>query len=479
MSRVRVRKPKGRHPAARPPHRTTPITAAAPTPESHAALCASAEPCISYYRVSTKKQGKSGLGLEAQRHAVRDHVSNTGRKLIYEFTEIESGKHPDRRKLAEALRLCRLTGAKLVVARLDRLARNVSFVSRVMESGVAFEAVDFPQANRFTVHVIAAMAEYELRLISERIKAGLAAAKARGIKLGGFRGGTGNLEGLAKGRAVRSAKAAARAADLAGVIADIRASGFVSHGLIARELNARGIFAPRGGPWSGSVLKPVLQRLSVGMTVQESLRVRRGTKSDWISSLAPVIAEIQASGFHSARAIAAELNARGLSAYRGGRWFGCEVRRLLMHLPPGQWRPLYEVRREWLEQLAPVIADIQQGGYKLPGQIARELNAREVPALLGGRWRGDKVRQTLAQLSGRVSLAPSKEARSTAMTAWVAKIAPVVRDIRRSGATSATAIAGELNRRGEPAYLGGTWGRCQVRLLMMRMAPAARRRRSA
>jgi DNA invertase Pin-like site-specific DNA recombinase len=124
-----------------------------------------AEPksCVAYYRVSTQKQGRSGLGLEAQQSAVRDHLDRTNRKLVAEFVEIESGTNPDRPKLAEALKLCRLTRSKLIVARLDRLARNVAFVSRLMEAGVDFEAVDFPQANRLTIHILAAVAEYEAR----------------------------------------------------------------------------------------------------------------------------------------------------------------------------------------------------------------------------------------------------------------------------------------------------------------------------
>src|ERR1700730_14762435 len=128
---------------------------------------------VAYYRVSTQKQGRSGLGLEAQQRAVRDHLDRTNRKLVAELVEIESGKKPDRPKLAEALKLCRLTGSKLIVARLDRLARNVAFVSRLMEAGADFEAVDFPQANRFTIHIMAAVAEYEGRIISERTRAGL------------------------------------------------------------------------------------------------------------------------------------------------------------------------------------------------------------------------------------------------------------------------------------------------------------------
>src|SRR5712672_2197061 len=110
-----------------------------------------------------------------------------GWTLLAELIEIESGKRADRPKLEEALQLCRVHGAKLIIAKLDRLARNVAFVSNLMKSGVEFEAVDFPQANRLTVHILAAVAEHEAKVISERTKAALAAAKRRGVKLGGYR----------------------------------------------------------------------------------------------------------------------------------------------------------------------------------------------------------------------------------------------------------------------------------------------------
>jgi DNA invertase Pin-like site-specific DNA recombinase len=146
---------------------------------------------IAYYRVSTEKQGRSGLGLEAQREAVRNHLNGGSWRLAAEVVEVESGKRNDRPKLAEALRLCRLHGATLIIAKLDRLARNVAFISNLMESGVEFTAVDFPQANRLTVHILAAVAEHEREMISQRTKAALAAAKARGTKLGGDRGNAG------------------------------------------------------------------------------------------------------------------------------------------------------------------------------------------------------------------------------------------------------------------------------------------------
>ena len=139
---------------------------------------------VAYYRVSTDRQGKSGLGLEAQREAVQSYLNGGSWTLAAEVTEVESGKRNDRPELDRALGLCRLYGATLVVAKLDRLARNVAFISKLMESGVDFVAVDFPQANRLTVHILAAVAKHEAAMISQRTKAALAAAKARGVKLG-------------------------------------------------------------------------------------------------------------------------------------------------------------------------------------------------------------------------------------------------------------------------------------------------------
>jgi DNA invertase Pin-like site-specific DNA recombinase len=145
---------------------------------------------VAYYRVSTARQGRSGLGLAAQQAAVHEHLNGGKWRIVAEFTEVESGKRADNRpKLAEALAACRVHGATLIIAKLDRLARNVAFVSNLMEAGVDFEAVDFPAANRLTVHILAAVAEHEARMISERTKAALAAAKRRGVKLGGIRNG--------------------------------------------------------------------------------------------------------------------------------------------------------------------------------------------------------------------------------------------------------------------------------------------------
>lgn len=139
---------------------------------------------VAYYRVSTASQGQSGLGLEAQRQAV--HTYGTP---VAEFTEVESGRKCDRPQLTEALKYCQDHGCQLVVAKLDRLARNMQFICELMDSDIEFTAVDMPAANRLTIHIMAAMAEHEARLCSERTKAGLAAAKARGVKLGGSKCG--------------------------------------------------------------------------------------------------------------------------------------------------------------------------------------------------------------------------------------------------------------------------------------------------
>ncbi|WP_341703838.1 recombinase family protein [Ferrovibrio sp.] len=227
---------------------------------------------VAYYRVSTDKQGKSGLGLEAQRLAVTNYLNGGRWKMVAEFTEVESGKRKDRPKLAEAIAACRVYGATLVIAKLDRLARNVAFVSNLMESGVDFVAVDFPQANRLTVHILAAVAEHERAMISERTRAALAAAKARDAKLprgkrkqiGGMRGNSHAIHrlGVPKSLAARVAGAQSHATNLAPMISQIRAEGATTVRAIADELNERGVPSRRGGAWGPSQVMRLLKRLA-------------------------------------------------------------------------------------------------------------------------------------------------------------------------------------------------------------------------
>jgi DNA invertase Pin-like site-specific DNA recombinase len=216
---------------------------------------------VAYYRVSTKRQGQSGLGLEAQREAVHNYLNGGHWKLIAERTEVETGKISNRPALIEVLTLCRIHNATLVIAKLDRLARNVAFTSSLMESGVEFTACDFPTANRLTVHILAAVAEHEAKMISDRTKAALAAAKARGVVLGGDRGGIIAKVARKGNRAsakVRSEQAEKRANDLLPVLESIRADGATSLRRIAAVLNEREIPAPRGGEWSAVQVQRIL-----------------------------------------------------------------------------------------------------------------------------------------------------------------------------------------------------------------------------
>jgi DNA invertase Pin-like site-specific DNA recombinase len=218
---------------------------------------------VAYYRVSTQGQGRSGLGLEAQRKAVQDYLDGGHWKLIGEFTEIESGKRSDRPKLAEAIRAAKRHKATLVIAKLDRLARSVAFISEIMEGDVEFVAVDMPLANRLTVHILAAVAEHEREMISQRTKSALAAAKARGTLLGNRT----NIDVAQRNsRAVRSKASAQFVQNAIPIIKQIQATGLTSLREVAEALNARGIRSARGGGWHPTQVKRVLERANQGIS---------------------------------------------------------------------------------------------------------------------------------------------------------------------------------------------------------------------
>jgi DNA invertase Pin-like site-specific DNA recombinase len=219
---------------------------------------------IAYYRVSTAKQGASGLGLEGQEAAVMEYAKAGGGTLLRAYTEVETGKRSDRPELAKALSDCKRSRAVLIIAKLDRLARNVHFLSGLMEAGVEFVCCDMPSANRLTLHIMAAVAEDEAKRISERTKAALAAYKARGGLLGAARPGAYRLTGGANPKAARWAGnvATARAkdayADLAPAIASMRAEG-LSLRQIAGRLNAEGHTTRRGKRWNQVQVRRVLE----------------------------------------------------------------------------------------------------------------------------------------------------------------------------------------------------------------------------
>jgi DNA invertase Pin-like site-specific DNA recombinase len=207
---------------------------------------------VAYYRVSTDKQGRSGLGLDAQRQAVATYCPGRG-DIAAEFTEIESGRKNDRPQLAAALAACRKHRATLVIARLDRLARNVAFISNLMESRVDFVAVDMPEANRLTIHILAAVAEHEREMISKRTRDALKAAKARGTRLGN----PNPLPASIKAVQAHQAQAAEYHATVAPLIRELRGQGY-SFPAIAAELTRRHISTARGGLWYPTTVKNIL-----------------------------------------------------------------------------------------------------------------------------------------------------------------------------------------------------------------------------
>jgi len=222
---------------------------------------------ISYLRVSTQRQGKSGLGLEAQRAAVASYLNGGEWKLVAEFAEVESGRRPDRPKLAEALDMCRAHRAALVVAKVDRLTRSQGFLSRLLEAGVDVRFCDLPQiegpTGRFLLQSMASVAELEAGMIAARTRAALAAKKARGGQLGGFRGRTGTAADTAKARAARARKATDQARAIAPIIRRMGPDGTASLRTIAAKLTAENVPTPAGGEiWTATTVARLRARLT-------------------------------------------------------------------------------------------------------------------------------------------------------------------------------------------------------------------------
>ena len=228
---------------------------------------------VAYYRVSTAKQGSSGLGLDAQRRAVEEYVKSARGSLLAAFEEIESGKRNDRPALARALAHCRVTGAKLLIAKLDRLSRNVAFLANLMEGDVDFVACDMPTANNLTIHILAAVAQAEREAISARTKAALGSIKERLdageeyisrrsgrpiVRLGGPCGLTISRPDL--GTAAVVSRANEHAKRLEPTVRPLRTGG-MSYAAIAAHLTDLGAATPRGGAWTAMSVKRVLNRL--------------------------------------------------------------------------------------------------------------------------------------------------------------------------------------------------------------------------
>ncbi len=207
---------------------------------------------VTYFRVSTDRQGRSGLGLDAQREAVSQFLAGRSATVVAEFVEVESGGKDDRPKLRDALAACQRGKATLLIAKLDRLARSVAFIANLMDSETEFVAVDMPHASRFILHVLAAVAEHERQIIGERTKAALAAAKARGVRLGL------NGQRLA---AQHKADATAFAIEVGGAISAARRVGALTTRQIADHMNAAGVQSRQGGRWHPASVARVIKRL--------------------------------------------------------------------------------------------------------------------------------------------------------------------------------------------------------------------------
>ena len=233
---------------------------------------------IAYYRVSTEGQGRSGLGLDAQRQAVTALCHSRGWQIMADYTEVESGKLADRQQLTAALHHAKVTGGTLVIAKLDRLSRNAAFITALQDSGAKFIAADMPEANELTVHIMAAVAQAERQAIAKRTREALAAAKARGTwaKADGtpYKSSSrlGNPNGAAairraakgNGASLESIKgnADAFATDLAPIVDRLRTEGLTSLPQIARGLNEGGFATPRGRKWHPSSVSNLIKRIA-------------------------------------------------------------------------------------------------------------------------------------------------------------------------------------------------------------------------
>ena len=291
---------------------------------------------VAYYRVSTGQQRESGLGLESQRARVRDYVMANHGRLIGEYSETLSGGRNDRPQLAMALTTCQIMGAVLVIARLDRLSRNVAMIARLMDSGRDFVATDFPYANKFTIHVLAAVAEYESRIQSQRMKAILAAVKQRGSEVRNTKRDStrrfppGCQQASAR---VRRARAEARRCDLAPLVWKSIAEG-KSYRVIADEFNETGVAPARQSKWTANAIWRIASQTAgeIGSSPDVVATRRVGVAQIKVRKRVEEIGPLLLTWRRDAwtyQAIAAELRRRGIESPWGGNWGQASIGRYL------------------------------------------------------------------------------------------------------------------------------------------------------
>lgn len=217
---------------------------------------------VAYYRVSTDRQGRSGLGLDAQKTSVEAFLDRSGGVLKAAFTEVQSGKDDERPQLSAALKLCRLTNSTLLIAKLDRLSRNVAFLAALQQAGTKFVACDLPEANELVVHILAAVAQAERIAISERTKAALAAARIRGVRLGNPHLKPGNAASAEIARRFRSKSVRRRATELGEVITHAEQRGCNTLRKLADHLNQLGVTTPQGRRWHANSVRRIRHRMA-------------------------------------------------------------------------------------------------------------------------------------------------------------------------------------------------------------------------
>jgi hypothetical protein len=267
---------------------------------------------------------------------------------------------------------------------------------------------------------------------------------------------------LAKGRRIRSEKMAARTADLAPVIAEIRAGGFLSAMAIARQLSARGIQPVRSDRWSSKSVHALLSRLRWGRSVSQARQAWHAAKQRWIASLAPVLLDVRQSGHKTLVSIARELNARGVPTRQGARWDGPAVGKTLMYLPKDESQSIYLTRKEFASRLRPVVEELQAAGKTGAYSITSALNARGIPAIGGGLWRPGQVHWLLKRLSMVTK-------RQMTLAEWLPSLAPIIMQVRAAGHLSTAAMVIELNARGVRACHGGRWTMPTLRVALRGM----------
>ena len=291
---------------------------------------------IAYYRVSTGKQGQLGFGLDAQRAVVRDYIAANPGQLVAEFSETISGLKAERPQLQRALTYCRIFRSTLLIAKLDRLARSVALIAGILDSGLDFVALDAPHANKFTLHILGALAEYESKLMSDRMKGVYAATKARGAFPASRARRTPDrfpASAYIASAKSRRERAEMRALDLAPLIcAAIRAGK--SHAVIADDFNRDGVAPPRSALWSKGSIQRLVNRtqskfLRVDAAPTDRLGVAQVKVTRRTADIGPLLVEYWRAGKTYAN-IGVELAGRGVASPWGRAWGKASIRRYLM-----------------------------------------------------------------------------------------------------------------------------------------------------